>query len=91
MAAYVIGNGPMASKLIKWLRTNLLHKRNQNLNEINCLIQLGYSRKLAAYALKVNKFGDLIINIISIKLTVFFSCISNQQQLFRCIKLVNKK
>lgn len=65
MAAYVIGiDTQIASNLIDWLKTNLLQKRNQNDNGIDCLEKIGYSRKLAAYALKINKFSVCAILIV---------------------------
>ncbi|KAH8402475.1 hypothetical protein KR009_012215 [Drosophila setifemur] len=53
-SAAVIGAGPYAPRLIAMLKQRLINRRNQQADTLQCLVDMGYKRELAAFALKAN-------------------------------------
>ncbi|XP_017073264.1 ubiquitin-associated domain-containing protein 1 isoform X2 [Drosophila eugracilis] len=53
-SAAVIGAGPYAPRLIAMLKQRLINRRNQQADTLQCLVDMGFKRELAAFALKAN-------------------------------------
>ncbi|EDV36864.2 uncharacterized protein Dana_GF11731 [Drosophila ananassae] len=53
-SAAVIGAGPFAPRLIAMLKQRLINRRNQQADTLQCLVDMGFKRELAAFALKAN-------------------------------------
>lgn len=60
MSAVVIGVGPYADRLIAMLKQRLINKRNYQNDTVQCLVDMGFSRERAEYALKIHKSVELI-------------------------------
>ncbi|XP_068145116.1 ubiquitin-associated domain-containing protein 1-like [Drosophila tropicalis] len=53
-SAAIIGAGPYAPRLIAMLKQRLINRRNHQADTLQCLVDMGFQRELAAYALKTN-------------------------------------
>lgn len=53
-SAAVIGAGPYAPRLIAMLKQRLINRRNQQADTLQCLVDMGFKRELAAFALKAH-------------------------------------
>ncbi|KAH8270852.1 hypothetical protein KR018_007196 [Drosophila ironensis] len=53
-SAAIIGAGPFAPRLIAMLKQRLINRRNQQADTLQCLVDMGFKRELAAFALKAN-------------------------------------
>lgn len=55
-SAYVIGAGPYADRLLLMLKQRLINKRKTETDSVNCLLDMGFARPRAVYALKLKEF-----------------------------------
>lgn len=55
-SAYVIGAGPFADRLILMLKQRLINKRKTETDSLNCLVDMGFAKHRAAYALQIREF-----------------------------------
>ncbi|XP_017032987.1 ubiquitin-associated domain-containing protein 1 [Drosophila kikkawai] len=53
-SAAVIGAGPYAPRLIAMLKQRLINRRNQQADTLQCLVEMGFKRELAEFALKTH-------------------------------------
>ncbi|XP_036334412.1 ubiquitin-associated domain-containing protein 1 [Rhagoletis pomonella] len=54
-SAAIIGAGPYATRLIAMLKQKLINKRNYQNDTLQCLVDMGFKKEKAEYALKVNQ------------------------------------
>ncbi|XP_028895104.1 ubiquitin-associated domain-containing protein 1 isoform X1 [Zeugodacus cucurbitae] len=54
-SAVIIGAGPYATRLIAMLKQKLINKRNYQNDTLQCLVDMGFKKEKAEYALKVNQ------------------------------------
>lgn len=59
-SAYIIGSGPYAQRLISMFKQKLANKRQHQIDTLQCLVDMGFSREKAAYALRIQKYVILI-------------------------------
>lgn len=55
-SAYVIGAGPYADRLILMLKQRLINKRKSETDSLNCLLDMGFPKHRALYALQLKGF-----------------------------------
>lgn len=55
-SAYVIGAGPYADRLILMLKQRLINKRKSETDSLNCLLDMGFPKNRALYALQLKGF-----------------------------------
>ncbi|XP_022230271.1 ubiquitin-associated domain-containing protein 1 [Drosophila obscura] len=53
-SAAVLGAGPYAPRLIAMLKQRLINRRNHQSDTLQCLVDMGFKREMAAFALKAN-------------------------------------
>ncbi|XP_034652468.1 ubiquitin-associated domain-containing protein 1 [Drosophila subobscura] len=53
-SAAVLGAGPYAPRLIAMLKQRLINRRNHQSDTLQCLVDMGFRREMAAFALKAN-------------------------------------
>ncbi|XP_030380767.1 ubiquitin-associated domain-containing protein 1 [Scaptodrosophila lebanonensis] len=53
-SAAILGAGPFAPRLIAMLKQRLINRRNHHADTLQCLVDMGFKRELAEYALKAN-------------------------------------
>ncbi|XP_017148504.1 ubiquitin-associated domain-containing protein 1 [Drosophila miranda] len=53
-SAAVLGAGPYAPRLIAMLKQRLINRRNHQSDTLQCLVDMGFKRDMAAFALKAN-------------------------------------
>ncbi|EDW32600.1 GL10356 [Drosophila persimilis] len=53
-SAAVLGAGPYAPRLITMLKQRLINRRNHQSDTLQCLVDMGFKREMAAFALKAN-------------------------------------
>ncbi|XP_055384623.1 ubiquitin-associated domain-containing protein 1 isoform X2 [Condylostylus longicornis] len=53
-SAYIIGAGPYAPRLISMLKQKLINKRRHQSDTLQCLVDMGFSKEKAIYALKLH-------------------------------------
>ncbi|XP_050324084.1 ubiquitin-associated domain-containing protein 1 isoform X1 [Bactrocera neohumeralis] len=54
-SAAIIGAGPYATRLIAMLKQKLINKRNYQNDTLQCLVDMGFKKEKAEYALKVTQ------------------------------------
>ncbi|XP_054739571.1 ubiquitin-associated domain-containing protein 1 isoform X1 [Anastrepha obliqua] len=54
-SAAIIGAGPYATRLISMLKQKLINKRNYQNDTLQCLVDMGFKKEKAEYALKINQ------------------------------------
>ncbi|CAD7011892.1 ubiquitin-associated domain-containing protein 1 isoform X1 [Ceratitis capitata] len=54
-SAAIIGAGPYATRLIAMLKQKLINKRNYQNDTLQCLVDMGFKKEKAEYALKINQ------------------------------------
>ncbi|KAI9583674.1 ubiquitin-associated domain-containing protein 1 [Glossina fuscipes] len=53
-SAAIIGSGPYANRLIAMLKQKLINKRNYQNDTLQCLVDMGFKKERAEYALKIH-------------------------------------
>lgn len=59
-SAVVIGSGPFANRLIAMLKQKLINKRSYHNDTLQCLVEMGFKKERAEYALKIHKYVDIL-------------------------------
>lgn len=54
-SAFIIGAGPYANRLIAMLKQKLINKRIYQNDSLQCLVDMGFGKEKAEYALKLHK------------------------------------
>ncbi|XP_067628098.1 ubiquitin-associated domain-containing protein 1 isoform X2 [Eurosta solidaginis] len=54
-SAAIIGAGPYATRLIDMLKQKLINKRNYQNDTLQCLVDMGFKKERAEYALKISQ------------------------------------
>ncbi|XP_065367521.1 ubiquitin-associated domain-containing protein 1 [Calliphora vicina] len=53
-SSVIIGSGPYANRLIAMLKQKLINKRNYQNDTLQCLVDMGFKKEKAEYALKIH-------------------------------------
>lgn len=56
VSAIILGVGPYANRLIAMLKQKLINKRNYQNDTAQCLVDMGFTRERAEYALRIHKY-----------------------------------
>lgn len=54
-SAYIIGGGPYAERVVLMFQQRIINEKRVKLDATECLVEMGFNRKLAEQALEMKK------------------------------------